>query len=176
MTRFYLVRHAEPMYEMIAERNLGKAQRDFVPLTSTGISQAEMVASDSRIQNVELIVSSPYTRSLQTASIISRSLDVPIQVEFDLYEWTPDLNGEFHTYEELIQITNDFLACKGAYPDGEYRIWETKDSVVNRTESVLERYRRHQEVIVVCHGMVISCLTDTHHENVPYCGIFEVIR
>lgn len=177
MTRFYFIRHAEPMYEMVAERNLRKAQRDFVPLTSMGIQQAEIVAMDSRLQSVELIVSSPYTRAVQTAAIISRKLDVQIQVEFDIYEWTPDLNEEFRTYEELQMIVDDFSTHNGVYPDGQIRNWETKESVVTRTESVLRRYLQFSEVAVVCHGMVISCLTNMHHhEDVPYCGIYEVNR
>lgn len=96
-------------------------------------------------------------------------------MEFDIYEWTPDLNEEFRTYEELQQLVNDFWTCDGVYPDGQIRNWETKDSVIARVESVLGKYLQFAEVAVVCHGMVISCLANINQDDdVPYCGIYEV--
>ena len=64
--------------------------RSFAPLSEKGIHQAEMTAIDDRLKSAELIISSPYTRALQTASIISRETGLKICVEVDLREWEPD--------------------------------------------------------------------------------------
>lgn len=43
------------------------------------------------IDGCSVIVSSPYTRCLQTAAIVSRIRNIPLKVEVDLHEWIPDL-------------------------------------------------------------------------------------
>ena len=48
--------------------------------------QAEAAARDPRLKNAEFIVSSPYTRALQTAQIISRETGLPVAVDLDLHE------------------------------------------------------------------------------------------
>lgn len=154
------------------ERRLTGPIRDFVPLTSAGEVQASALSRDLHSHDVQIILSSPYTRALQTAAILSRKLDKPLHVEFDLREWTPDKNGCFATYEKLQAIYQDFNDCDGVYPDGEERVWETRASVTARTMSVLKRFMDHDRVAVVCHGMVIQLLTGCreirHAERVEF--------
>ena len=73
-----------------------------------------MVSKNECLQGAQLIVSSPYTRALQTASIISRAVDIPLQVEMELHEWLPDLNY-CNKYEEEEIISNDF-----SYEDADF--------------------------------------------------------
>jgi broad specificity phosphatase PhoE len=61
--------------------------RDLVPLTDNGIAQAKAAARDPRIGRSEIILSSPYTRALHTAAIVSMELGIDIKVEHDLREW-----------------------------------------------------------------------------------------
>ena len=53
------------------------------PLTDEGVQQAELASKNEILKGSDLIVLSPYTRALQTASIISK-------VEIDLHEFIPD--------------------------------------------------------------------------------------
>ncbi|WP_169713694.1 histidine phosphatase family protein [Paludifilum halophilum] len=169
--RFFLVRHGDPYWELTEERKMIGVQRDLVPLSETGIAEAESTAKDPRFRQAELILSSPYTRALQTAAIISRRQDLPIQVEYDLHEWIPDLTLSYDSYEKLLALREDFYRCRGEHPKGETRPWETLESVTRRSRSVLERYRRRQPVIVVCHGTVIQSLTGVH--DLPHAGVLE---
>lgn len=158
MTTFYLVRHAEPNWKLKDERNLLGPLRDYVPLTENGVNQAESILNNNNsLSECELILSSPFTRSLQTAAIINRKLGLPIHVEYDLHEWIPD-NFQKNTLDEIIELHHDFNKHNGCIPTGETRLWETKESVMNRTVNVLNKYLNKSKVMVVCHGMVINIL------------------
>ncbi|CAG7619836.1 histidine phosphatase family protein [Paenibacillus allorhizosphaerae] len=103
----------------------------------------------------EWIVSSPYTRSLQMAAIINKSWGLPVKVEFDLHEWTPD-QWQASSAEEIAELYHDYVRHKGCCPPGEQKLWETKDSLMQRTSSVLKKYVGAFNLIVVYHGMVIA--------------------
>ena len=81
MALFYLIRHGEPTYDHMLENGFWGFGRDFAPLTEKGKQQVEMTAKDIRLIDAEIIVSSPYTRALQTAQIISRETGIPVEVE-----------------------------------------------------------------------------------------------
>ncbi|SFM18415.1 Broad specificity phosphatase PhoE [Paenibacillus sp. 1_12] len=175
MTIFYLVRHGEPDWKFKDERNLKGAMRDYVPLTVNGVEQAEQAVNNNLyLKDCELILSSPYTRSLQTAAIMNRYLGKPLQVEFDLHEWTPD-NWQSATVKEIGELWSDYMKHNGCHPPGETRLWETRESLLNRTSNVLKKYVNHSKVMVVCHGMVIATLMELSSEDVNLCGVYEYV-
>ena len=63
-----LIRHGEQDYTVTEGRGFPGPARELAPLTERGVAQAEAVVKDARLQGCQLIVSSPYTRALQTAS------------------------------------------------------------------------------------------------------------
>jgi len=172
LTRFYLVRHGEPDWKITEERVMVGVQRDLVPLSTRGIRQAEATAADPRLAAGEFILSSPYTRAMQTAAILSRVQDLPLFVEYDLHEWLPDKSLSYDSYEQLKTLRADFRRHRGRYPDGEERPWETMESVRNRSQGVLSRYRNHHCVIVVCHETVIQAVTGSENAIDP-AGLVE---
>lgn len=173
MTTFYLIRHGEPDWNFSNDRNLKGAMRDYVPLTDNGVKQAEQLFSNhSYLEECELIISSPYTRSLQTAAIINTSLCKPIRVEFDLHEWTPD-NWQAESVQELEELYRDYMKHNGQYPNGSKRLWETKENLIQRSCNVLWKYEDKSKVIVVCHGMIISTLMNLPSEDINLCGVYE---
>ncbi len=91
MTTFYLVRHGESRLDLAAGGNLKGAERGWaahiIPLTETGISQIENASKSLSTEGPQIVISSPMSRALQSAAILSRILDLPLQVEFDLHEW-----------------------------------------------------------------------------------------
>ncbi|MFD0675666.1 MULTISPECIES: histidine phosphatase family protein [unclassified Paenibacillus] len=103
---------------------------------------------------------------------MNRTLGLPLQVEFDLHEWTPD-NWQAQTVDEITALWNDFMLHDGKYPVGETRLWETREDLLLRTKEVLSRYKEYSQIIVVCHGMVIASLLGTHSEEIDYCGIYK---
>lgn len=81
MALYYLVRHGEPDYEAIANIGFYGFGRSFAPLSERGIKQVEIAANNNRLLTADIIVSSPYTRALQTAAIISRKINKEIIIE-----------------------------------------------------------------------------------------------
>ena len=113
MALFYLVRHGEANYDYMLENGFWGFGRDFAPLSEKGKQQAEITAKDIRLKNAELIVSSPYTRALQTAQIISRETGIRVEVDIDLHEWISDENNQYETSEESFALAREFTKFKG---------------------------------------------------------------
>lgn len=90
-----LVRHGEADYEATARRSpvYDGGRYDFAPLSKTGIRQVEQLIPALRLKDPSLIVSSPYTRALQTAGALAVSLGCQLTVDLDLHDWLPDRDG-----------------------------------------------------------------------------------
>lgn len=73
--RVVFIRHGEPDKTHVDLRGFSGQGRDMAPLSEQGIAQAQKVSYASILEGSELIVSSPYTRALQTAAIISKTQD-----------------------------------------------------------------------------------------------------
>lgn len=132
--------------------------RDFAPLSPLGIQQAEEAARDPRLRQAELIVSSPYTRALQTAQIISQRTGISVKVELELHEWVPDWTNQYRTSEEEFRLSEDFVRCQGVYLAGECRRWESLAHMRERIQRVAEQYATMDKVILVGHGMAFRTI------------------
>ena len=163
MAQFYLVRHGEADYSQLMENGFFGFGRDFAPLSESGINQAEKAAKDQRLKSAQIIVSSPYTRALQTAAIISRETGLKICVEVDLHEWIPDKTNQYKTSEEAFALAKEFYDNSGVYPNGQQLRWETLDEVRKRMQRVAEKYAGYEKVIFVGHSMAFEVLTGIEH-------------
>lgn len=171
-TELILIRHGEPRYDEVQERGFKGMGYELGRLTERGIKQAEKRAGDESLKDAELILSSPYTRALQTAAIISRITQIPLVVENNLHEWMPDKTFKLDfdipkSHEEYVK--NRGLAIKDQnYP------WETYDELQQRVRNVLNQYRDYKKIIVVCHGVVMSALT-RFDDIIEHCGVRFVV-
>lgn len=168
MTVFFLLRHGYADYSLADRRRLKGAARDLVPLTSCGLEQIKQTAQTLREIRADIIISSPMTRALQSAAILSRLLDLPLEVEFDLHEWIPDLTFSYDQSEVSKAAYAEMLEQSGEWPKGEVRNWEPLSSVRSRVIGVLMRYCNFRHVIVVCHGVVIFNITGKEIETGNY--------
>lgn len=174
MTKFYLIRHGEPDWYINECYKFKGHGRDLVPLTDKGVNQAKEAAILLKDKHAQLIITSPYTRTMQTAAILARELDLELRVEVDLREWQPDLTYEYETYEEFTELCEEFEKYKGEYPVNEQKKWETQKALEQRVNNVFNRYKTYDEVIVVCHEKVIK--TQIEDELVDHCKMIEIIR
>lgn len=168
MTQFYLIRHGEADYTLADIYHLIGGAREWVPLTVHGERQVLQLAQQLRQEAPQLIITSPITRALQTAAILSRSLNVLLRVEFDLHEWIPDLSFRYSSAEEVLHTFLEMMAEGGEWPEGETRKWEELTAVHDRAQAVLRRYTQYQKVFVVCHGAVIRSLTGEAIDTAAY--------
>lgn len=155
------IRHGEPDKSYVDQKGLIGQGRDLAPLSDKGKWQAEEVSHHELLKKSQIILSSPYTRALQTAAIISKNTGLSINVEMDLHEFIPDKTFLVKGEEENKALHMDFLAHQGSYPAGETRKWETIKEIIKRTQPVLNRYldEGYKKIIVVAHGGVIRRYT-----------------
>ena len=166
------IRHGEPDYTPCWDRGFIGHGKDLACLTEEGIAQAEEVSKSPLLFGSELIVSSPYTRALQTAAIISKNTQLNISVEIDLHEFLPDKTFMYKGKEETDLLRKDFLDCFGVYPAGEVRKWETIAEIKSRVMTVMNKYLKRNKIIVVAHGGVIRRFTGD--AIVEYCTPYVI--
>jgi broad specificity phosphatase PhoE len=155
---FYLIRHGRTDY---SERNTKIFQGfgvNFAPLSEEGINQIKKAAKDIRLQNANIILSSPYTRALQTAAVLSKELNVDIIIETDLHEWMANKNYVYESNEQAELNYKEFVDLSGIYPSDSEKDWEDNNRLRNRFIAVLRKYEKYGKVIVACHGMLIHSL------------------
>ena len=162
MTKFVLVRHGEPTYDELLSLGYEKDKFSWAPLTKEGILDVEKTAENEIFKNSDILICSPYTRTMQTASIIGQKYNLKLNPEILLHEWLP---STFNTTEEFvnkIHLAYKEWNLKKENLDFVYsENFESLESVQNRALRVLEKYTNYDKVIVVAHGILISMLFDS---------------
>lgn len=164
---FYFVRHGKTDY---SQRNTKVYQGfgvNLARLAEKGVEQIRETARDPRLRGADLILSSPYTRAVQTAAILSKALGAEIVIETDLHEWLANKDYIYEDDATAERAYGEYEACDGRYPSGAERQWEDADAIKARVLPVLQRYAHYPRVIVACHGMMIQAVTGKEH---PKCG------
>jgi broad specificity phosphatase PhoE len=160
VTRFHLIRHGEAAWAAMHARGAQGRDFNFVELTPAGVAQIEALAADARLKSAEAVISSPYTRALQSAAILSRRLNLPLHVEHDLHEWLYDRDPYApFVADEVERRRQHYFASDRFAPPESQLAWETAFEVRTRVEAVLRRHAHHDASIVVCHVGVIFSLT-----------------
>lgn len=172
--KIVFIRHGEPDKTPVDERGFIGQGRDMAPLSERGRKQAEDISFSPLLEGSQIIVSSPYTRALQTAAMISKNTGLDLYVEVDLHEFIPDKSFQVKGEEENKALHEDFMHCKGEYPEGETRRWETITEIINRSKPVLNKYvdQGYEKIIVVAHGGVIRRYTGV--SVIGHCEACEV--
>jgi broad specificity phosphatase PhoE len=152
----YFVRHGETDYEVVASRGVRGWATSFAPLSHMGRLQIDAIARDYRLQEAEAILCSSYARALESGALLSRALNKPLFVEYDLHEWLPQKDPLGDIDADLLQRAR--VGLEGAVDDAP---WEHVDEVRERVSRVLERYRGRQRVVVVTHAVVIQSVVGT---------------
>lgn len=172
--RVLLVRHGAADYDAAARLTprFDGARYDFAPLSADGVRQVEQLVPVLRPRNPSLIVSSPYTRTLQTAATLAGGLGCRIAVDLDLHDWLPLRSG-------LQPISPEVVAAKIAeYEDWRRagslpadRTWETDDEMRSRLLDVIQRYRLDDGLVIVTHEAVIKSVVSG---DVPLASRHEI--
>ena len=166
MTRFFLVRHGETEWNRI-RRIQGVSD---IPLNVTGRSQAAALGDILSQHRFDLLVSSPLSRAMETATIIARRLHMPAPLPI------PDLIER--NYGEAEGQNGHDLDLR--YPPGtEIPGREPKEDVAKRVvRTMADLAIRHPEadILAVCHGAVIRSVVDyaapgLHKEPISNCSV-----
>lgn len=165
MKTIYFIRHGEADLQKAGTKVYQRFGSNLIPLSKKGIRQIKQTAKDPRLKSADLILSSPYTRALQSASILSKELNLDLYVETDLHEWLANKNYYYEDNKTAAVYHQEYIKYHGIYPD-EQKNWESALHMKKRVYGVLEKYQKAETLIVVCHGMLIQAFTgEKHPEN-----------
>jgi len=142
--------------------DIGKQQGQLnSPLTEIGITQAEALSEGLMGKEIEIIYSSDLGRALQTASIISQKLKLPVFKEKRLLERNLGILQGLTMEEFRHQYPQD---CNVYQSDD-------LDYIIPGGESIRQCYERYiagcneiiskhkgQKVLIVAHSGIVSCL------------------
>jgi len=167
-----LVRHGQSHFNVTFSVTRVDPGIEDPALTELGFSQAQKVAAALSREPIRELITSPYTRALQTASVIAAALGVPVRIE--------PLVGERGAFACDVGTARDVLM--GRWPQYifdhmENEWWPSAES----EERLLERCARFRatmaarhdwrSVAVVSHwGFIrgLTGLTLTNGEMVPF--------
>jgi broad specificity phosphatase PhoE len=155
----FFVRHGETDWRQMEARGVRGWATSFAPLTPLGRLQIDTIANDYRLQDAEGILCSSYARALESAARLSRVLNKPLYVEYDLHEWLPQKDSLANIDQQLLDVANEQLRREmNQAPELVDMPWESLEQVRRRVIAVLKRYQHLEKVIVVSHAVVISSL------------------
>ena len=163
MTTFLLVRHGA--HDLLGKRLVGRTPG--VRINELGVAQAKWLAERLTHYPVQLVVSSPLERALETASIIAKRLEAPVEIdeeinEIDFGHWTYCRFSDLAADPEWMRF-NAFRSST-APPAGE-SVLAVQARMLLRLEGLRKRFP-DGTIAIVSHGDVIRS-TLAHFLGVP---------
>jgi 2,3-bisphosphoglycerate-dependent phosphoglycerate mutase len=146
------VRHAEP--ERIAP---GTGVPADPPLTARGRDQAERLAAWLAVEPIDVVLSSPQRRAIETADPIARAHGLDVQVVAGLVEY--DVQSDSYIPMEELRATDDPKLA--AMYEGRWEEFggESTEAFRARVAATLDEVvaaHPGRRVVAVCHGGVIN--------------------
>lgn len=143
----YLIRHGSTEY---TQMGISQGQLD-IPLSETGVLEAEKVMTEVHNLPIKIIYSSPLLRCRQTADIINQGLDLPLVFDDRLMEMFLGIRQgtDFHKWsaEDRERFRNN----------PEYYGAESNEHFYSRVSSFYEEVlERGQSALIVSHGGVFK--------------------
>lgn len=153
--KIVFIRHGEPDYDKLKKMDLSMISKNIAPLTDLGIESAKRVSYEEIIKDADIILSSPYTRALQTSYIINERLNKKIVVEPDLREWECEI--DYNPFDKKLEkrIEKEFHLFNGEHTSNCKYNWESLSNLGNRAINVIKKYNNYNKIIVVTHAMLI---------------------
>lgn len=153
MNRVYLVRHGENPANLLKQFSHKLVDHS---LTPKGVVQSQQTAAFFRDKGVDAIYSSPLRRARETADIIGKELNLPVEeveefreINVGRLESEPPSAENWNIY---FQIARDWFEgrAESGFPEGE-NYHQLLDRMQRGLAQALEG-RENQTVVVVAHG------------------------
>lgn len=152
----YLIRHGTTTYNLE-----GRHQTAESPLAEEGVALIHKVAEKLKVLDVQIIISSHFSRALKTAEIINQTLNVPLVVNETLREIKRPtlLEGRLHTDAEVIEIKKlireNYHIADWHHSDEE-NFYDLKKRALGFLEDM--ESKKYEKILVVTHGIVIKMI------------------
>lgn len=145
MTTIYFIRHAEPDYTNHNDRER--------PLTQKGKEDSKLVTQYLCDKNIDIVLSSPYVRAVDTVKDFAESFGYPILTVEDFRERKVDSIWIEDFYKFSKMQWNDF---EYKLSDGE-SLREVQDRNINALMEVLKEHNG-KNIVIGSHGTALSTI------------------
>lgn len=158
MKHFYIFRHGESTYNV---ENRVQGHSDDSQLTEKGRLQAVETARRLKDKHIEIIISSPLKRAIETGNIVAGELNVPIVTDERFIEVNVGVI-EGLTYDEVLQqygeLYKKWRSSDRDKTDVCFENGETRKNVRRRVFDALNFYAedsRYDNIAVSGHGIIV---------------------
>lgn len=161
VTTLYFIRHAEPNYE-----NHNDAERE---LTTKGLEDRKLVSGYLDDKNIDIVLSSPYKRAVDTVKHFADENHFSIEMIDDFRERKVD--------SVWIEDFNAF--CKRQWEDFSYRLSdgetlsEVQDRNIKALKGVLQEYKG-KNIVIGSHGTALSTIINYYDASFGYEDFAEI--
>lgn len=145
MTIVYFIRHAQPNYN-----NYNDALRE---LTQKGLKDRELVTKFLEDKNIDVVLSSPYKRSIDTVKPFAEKYNLEIEVIDDFRERKVD----------SIWIEDFTAFCMKQWNDFSYKLSdgealrEVQERNIIALKNIIEKYP-NKNIVIGSHGTAMSTI------------------
>lgn len=162
MTTVYFVRHAEP--------NFDNHDDELRELTEKGLEDRKLVTEYLSDKSIDVVLSSPYKRSVDTVMDFANRYNIEIERINDFRERKVD--------SEWIEDFTEF--CKRQWADFSYKytdgetLAEVQKRNISALKKVLEQYE-NKNIVIGSHGTALSTIINYYDSTYGYED-FDKIR
>lgn len=161
MTRIYFVRHAQPNFH-----HHDDLTRE---LSAKGIADRSLVTNFLQSRQIDIVLSSPYRRAVETVSDFAEKHKLKIVPIEDFRErrvgndWIPDFNA----------------FCQRQWNDFSYKLTggeslrEVQDRNINALSAVLQQYRG-KNIVIGSHGTAMSTIIRFYDKSFGYLDFMRI--
>lgn len=160
MTTFYIVRHGQTEANKAGLKQ-GTINTPNTYLTEKGKQQAETLAENFDISAFDRVFASPLVRTKQTAEILNKKANLPLEYDKRLLEisygdWDGQKNADLmkkypNFFSELVNdVTEDYVH---AAPNSE-SFKHVEKRVADFTQEISEKYP-DEKIVIVTHGFTV---------------------
>lgn len=163
----YLVRHGQPDYSFM-NKTSHCSLSNLAPLTEKGREQALSLRNKMNSIKNSIVISSPYTRALQTAFLATGREDIII--DYDFHEWIPDKNFSINA-KEFTEISWNFNSNLSSGVN-----YETSYELYERMQKALKKYEA-ENIVVFAHARLIACYLKglgREEKYLKHCEVYEI--
>lgn len=178
--KIFLVRHAE------GENTGLNWQTPMTTLSLRGVKQAEILAERiSRFKVIDVIITSDWIRSLQTAEIVGKALNKPVKVVEKIHE--RQQSSRIYGLPRNVPLAKQYwLDLSKNRNDWNYKWDKEEESLAELTKRIIDFQKQliknysQKSVLVVSHesflsGLVTACLLGVKFNNNYFKNLFNSI-
>lgn len=163
MTTVYFIRHAQS--DRFTEDDRTR------PLTATGLSDTPKITAALADKGITHIISSPYTRTLQTVSDLAKTLNLQPETEEDFRERNA---GKWHGDHFIDFIKKQWADFNYCIQDGE-SLAEVQKRNIAAFKRMLEKYAG-ETVAVATHGTALSTIINYFYPDFGYSDFIRIMN